>query len=464
VAATAAPIVVVVEPHALPAPGFLEPLVAAVAAGATLAGPVLDGTHGLRVAVDGSLWPRAGDAAGDPDALPLDCLAATRTTWLDAPAALPSRDGHAEAQLAAWARTRGPLAVASAAVVQRAPAPPASVLICTRNRAEELEDCVALLVAYGAQDVVIIDNASTDATPELAAALAARHAGIVRAVREDRPGLSHARNAGAEAAKHDLLLYLDDDARPAPGWLVAAARALARPGVVNVGGPIAALWPPERDPDFPAPGLEPLFSVLDRGDADRTLVAPDVVYGANWGVRREALDAVGGFDPAFGPGPDARTNGDEVSVAWRLHRAGLGETRYVAAAAVGHRVPVARVSERFLVHRALGCGLERPRHAVALDGVDRAKLTHDAGAAASKLLAVVPLAGDLALEEAVDAIERAPVEQRLRVLAADALGEIAACVLLLGGTEARLGHVRLRVDAHHLHGVLKPLTTPALAA
>ena len=110
---------------------------------------------------------------------------------------------------------------------------------------------------------------------------------------EGRQGLSHARNAAAAAARHDLLLYLDDDARPAPGWLAAAARELARPGVANVGGPIAALWPAERDPEFPAPGLEPLFSVLDRGDADRTLVPPDVVYGANWGVRRTALDAVG---------------------------------------------------------------------------------------------------------------------------------------------------------------------------
>ena len=34
-----------------------------------------------------------------------------------------------------------------------------------------------------------------------------------------------------------------------------------------------------------------------------------------------ALTAVGGFDPAFGPGPGVAINGDEVSVAWRLHRA-----------------------------------------------------------------------------------------------------------------------------------------------
>jgi hypothetical protein len=230
---------------------------------------------------------------------------------------------------------------------------------------------------------------------------------------------------------------------------------------VNVGGPIAALWPAERAPGWPAPGLEALFSVLDRGDADRTLTVPDVVYGANWGVRRGALDAVGGFDPAFGPSPDARINGDEVSVAWRLHRAGLGLTRYVAAAGVGHRIPASRVSERFLVHRALACGIERPRHAAALDGVDAARLNQEAGVAAGRVLGAVPMAGDLRLEDAVAAIENAPVALPARTFAADALGELAACVLLLGATEAQLGPLKLRVAPQHLHAVLDAPLRPA---
>jgi GT2 family glycosyltransferase len=465
VAATAAPTVVAIEPHVLPRPGFLAPLVAAVQDGASFAAPTVDGAHGLRVGADGALWPRAAADPGAPDALTLDCLAATRETWLDAPVALPSREGHAEVQLAAWATARGPLALVATAAVRRAPAPPASVLICTRNRAEELEDCVALLVACGAEDVVIVDNASTDATPQLAAELAARHPGTVRAVREERPGLSHARNAAAAAARHDLLLYLDDDARPAPGWLSAAARELARPGVANVGGPIVALWPAQRDPDFPAPGLEPLFSVLDRGDADRTLVPPDVLYGANWGVRRGALDAVGGFDPAFGYGPGVAIGGDEVSIAWRIARAGLGTTRFVAAAAVGHRIDAARLTDGYLVRRGFTVGVERVRHAAALDAPDPERLQRDAGLAAARLARIVQASGPHRVESVLDGIERSPLDPRVRVMAADALGEVAASVLLLGETEATIGALRLLLSPGHVDGVIEPFgAAPALAA
>ncbi|HEY4093891.1 MAG TPA: glycosyltransferase family 2 protein [Baekduia sp.] len=452
--ATAAPIVVVLEPHALPEPGFAEPLIAAVERGVAFAGPVIAGHRGLSVAADGSLWPRSAADADAPQALPFDCLAATRATWLAAPHTLLVRDGHPEAQLGAWASERGGVAVADGATVTRQPAPPASVLICTRNRASELPDVVALLVACGAEDLVLIDNASTDDTAAVAAALIERHPGIVRCVTEERPGLSHARNAGAAAARHDLLLYIDDDARPAPGWLEAVSRELARPGVVNVGGPIAALWPEDHPASWPEPGLERYFSVLERGDADATLVPPDVVYGANWAVRREALRAAGDFDPAFGPGPGVPTNGDETSVAWRLHRRGLGATRFVTAAAVGHRIDPARISDAFLVRRSLGVGIERARHVVALDGVDPVRLTHDAGRAAGRLLSFLALGGELTLEDVIAAIEAAPLSQTDATLAADAAGELAACVLLMGETEARLGDLRLRVAPHHLTGTL----------
>jgi glycosyltransferase involved in cell wall biosynthesis/GT2 family glycosyltransferase len=455
--ATRAPLAVALAPLALPAPGFLDPILARLGDGAALVAPVVAGAHGLRVAPDGSLWPRAaGDAAAPLDALPFDCLGAPCELLAAGLPELPPGEGHAEAQLARWAAAHGGIALAPEASCARVAAPPASVVICTRNRAEELPDGVALLVANGARDVVIVDNASTDATPEVAAELAARFPGVVRVVHEPRAGLCHARNAGAAAARHELLLYVDDDARVAPGWREHLAHALALPGVVNAGGPICALWPAEREPGWPGRELEPLLSVLDRGDAPHALAPPDVVYGANWAVRREALTAVGGFDPAFGPGPDARINGDEVSVAWRLHRAGLGVTRYAPGGAVGHRISPERVDDRFLQHRSLCVGVERPRHAVALGDADDARLIADAQRAAQRLLGAVAITGDLSVGAALDAIEAAALPLRTRIHAADALGELAACVLLTGEHEVIAGDLRLTLDAGVLHGVLAP--------
>jgi hypothetical protein len=190
--------------------------------------------------------------------------------------------------------------------------------------------------------------------------------------------------------------------------------------------------------------------VLDQGDVERTLVPPDVVYGANWAVRREALAAVGGFDPEFGPGPEARINGDEVSVAWRLHARGLGGTLYAPGAAVGHRISPDRVNDQFLLDRAVGVGVERPRHAQALGRADHDGLMAMAQAAAGQLLSSQPMEGDLTIAAALERISAGPGRRDQKVQTAIALGELAASVALLGENEVLLGELRLRIDGDTL--------------
>ncbi len=269
--ASDAPYVVALAPLAIPAPGFVQALTRALRAGAAVAGPRVAGAAGLRVAADGSLWPRAHDHDGELDALELDCLALPRELITEGLPPFPRGEGHVERQLAAWAAQHGRLELAGEALVERMPAPPASVIVCTRNRADELPDGIALLLKSGASEIIIVDNDSTDDTPAVAAELAERSGDVVRVVHEPRGGLSHARNAGAAAARHNLLVYVDDDARPAPGWLNHIVRTLARPGVVNAGGPISALWPEQRPADWPGRANEALLSVLDLGDSELVL-------------------------------------------------------------------------------------------------------------------------------------------------------------------------------------------------
>src|SRR5437763_5292850 len=84
--AAAADVCIALGSAARPRPGFVEPLVAAVRAGAVLAAPVLEtgagDVHGYRAAADGSLWPLAAPGAA-VDALGVDCLAARRSWWTD---------------------------------------------------------------------------------------------------------------------------------------------------------------------------------------------------------------------------------------------------------------------------------------------------------------------------------------------------------------------------------------------
>ncbi|NJL28333.1 MAG: glycosyltransferase family 2 protein, partial [Thermoanaerobaculia bacterium] len=115
--------------------------------------------------------------------------------------------------------------------------PRASVLICTHNRARDLALCCAALGGLDAPpeswEVVVVDNASTDDTPEVAEAWAARLEGRLRGVEGTGAlGLSAARNRAIAEARGEILAFLDDDALPEPGWLSALVSVLERPGAM----------------------------------------------------------------------------------------------------------------------------------------------------------------------------------------------------------------------------------------
>ena len=110
----------------------------------------------------------------------------------------------------------------------------ASVVICTHNRADLVGRAVeaALAETHGHRgEVVVVDNASTDATPAVLEDLVRRGNGDLRVVQEPRLGLSLARNLGLAEARGEVVAYLDDDAIPRPGWLGAllARISAARP-------------------------------------------------------------------------------------------------------------------------------------------------------------------------------------------------------------------------------------------
>jgi glycosyltransferase involved in cell wall biosynthesis len=340
---------------ARPRPGFVAPLVAAVRNGAGLAAPVLEtgagDVHGYRYGADGSLWPLAAGEA-EPEALGLDCLAAPRRWWMERQPLASAREGHQEALIAAAAESL--VVVAAARVGRSSEGPAASVIVCTRDRADEVRECVEACIAHGVLaaggEIVVVDNG----VEPLAVSLPAG----VTVVREPIAGLSRARNTGAAAARNDLLFYLDDDARPAPGWIESLRDAFCDLRVAVAGGPIQALWPAERPAGWPPTGMESFFSVLCLGDCDQDFPGRAEVYGANWAIRREAFDAAGGFDAGFGTGEGGALGGDEFMTATNVHRLGLGVGRYVAAAGVGHRIEPRRIDESYIILRAFHNGLE----------------------------------------------------------------------------------------------------------
>src|SRR6266542_3187565 len=110
-----------------------------------------------------------------------------------------------------------------------------TVVVCTRDRPEELERCLAALAKldFPSYCILVVDNAPKD---DRTREIATRHG--VSHVHEPVGGLSRARNRGARASETEIVAYIDDDAIPEPGWLSGLVAEFEDPSVMAVTGRI----------------------------------------------------------------------------------------------------------------------------------------------------------------------------------------------------------------------------------
>ena len=213
-----------------------------------------------------------------------------------------------------------------------------SVVVCTRDRADMLSDCLQALTSmeYPAYEIIVVDNASSNQdTARLVRSYPVRY------VREPRPGLDWARNCGIAAASHDLIAFTDDDARPDKKWLRAIASAFADPEVTVVTGMVA---PAELETDsqhlfeFGYGGMGKGFRRHRFTQKDTPL--KDLLWahvfgvGANMAFRKKAFQEVGAFDEALDVGTPSGSGGD-LEMLHRLVTSGK-TVLYDPAALVWH--------------------------------------------------------------------------------------------------------------------------------
>lgn len=115
--------------------------------------------------------------------------------------------------------------------------PTLSVLIVTRDRAEQLGRCLDSLEMQSRPpfEVILIDNGSSDETREIAFSYATRLP--LRYLFEQTPSIPRARNVALAEARGEIALFIDDDCVADPGWLEEARRGVAiHPGAVMIQG------------------------------------------------------------------------------------------------------------------------------------------------------------------------------------------------------------------------------------
>lgn len=192
----------------------------------------------------------------------------------------------------------------------RAIVPPAfSVVIPVYNRPEDIRACLKTFLHPDAVgiEVIVVDDGSTDDTPETVEALAAisRGAGI-RLIRQANAGPGPARNRGVAAATGDWVIFHDSDDLWLP-WTIATLRTVLTSPEAQQAEMIFLSVAHFRDPVTLA-SLQPAPPVLRRHASmlDMRLDDPlPMVASCNVGFRRAVFDALGGFTAEVRHGEDS---------------------------------------------------------------------------------------------------------------------------------------------------------------
>ena len=209
--------------------------------------------------------------------------------------------------------------------------PSLSIAVCTKDRAQRLcrllnsLDAVRKNSAFGAIEIVVVDNASTDS----ATRKAVQRFDDIRYVFEPKAGLNFARNAALNAATGAVIAYVDDDVVVDRNWLIGLAKACRdNPGAGGFTGLVLPLRLDteaqiyfERRGGF-GRGFQRNEFRSARFDNPLHPVGTGILgAGCNMAFERDLLISLGGFDEALDTGAPLPGGGD-LDIFYRVLRSG----------------------------------------------------------------------------------------------------------------------------------------------
>lgn len=178
---------------------------------------------------------------------------------------------------------------------------------------------------HPADEILVIDDGSRDDSAAIVRQYTARHR-VTLIPHGQNQGLAAARNTAIDAARGEILAFIDVDAQADSQWLARLLAGYARdclqaeathsdrgPGddaeIGGVGG--AGI---EAAGNSLADRWRHRYASQHHGEHAKERV--DFLFGLNMSYRRSALQAVGGFSPTL------RTNAEDMDMGYRLNRAG----------------------------------------------------------------------------------------------------------------------------------------------
>ncbi len=226
-----------------------------------------------------------------------------------------------------------------------------SIIICTKNRAEDLRQTLDSLGTVCIPEsipteVIVVDNNSSDGTAELIKACRLPNM-TVRYLAEPRRGKSHGLNRAMAEAVGEVFLFSDDDLRFPKDWVSAMCEPILAGEADAVAGGI------HMAPQLEHPWMEIPHHILLASNTWWEPATRPAMIGANMAFSRRVLAHIPGFDVELSPG--ALGTCEDSLMSQQIEQAGF---RLVTAldASVEHHFQPDRLQSAAMIRTAEGLG------------------------------------------------------------------------------------------------------------
>jgi glycosyltransferase involved in cell wall biosynthesis len=170
-------------------------------------------------------------------------------------------------------------------------------------------------------------------------------------------GLSETRNVGIRASDGDIIAFIDDDAVADPAWLEKLSAHYVDPRVIAVGGKASPVWESGQRARWFPEELDWTVGCTHKGPAAKSNQVRNMI-GCNMSFRREAFNKSGLFNNQVGRVGQVQGMGEDTEICMRIkHSLPDQLILHESGAVIYHKVPIWRVTWKYLIRRSYNEGL-----------------------------------------------------------------------------------------------------------
>jgi glycosyltransferase involved in cell wall biosynthesis len=224
------------------------------------------------------------------------------------------------------------------------------VILPTFNRHELLKLTLESLLAAEvpsdlAVSVTVVDNNSSDATPDTVESYRPRFSGRLHYVFEKKQGRSHALNAGISSTNGDLVGMIDDDEQIDHRWFQRIYEMFATGEVDFIGGPYVPRWP-SAPPVWLPRSHSGVIGIVDGGSLHAYGTSDAELMGGNAVISRAMLTKVGLYSTDLGRNGKRPLADEDTDMYHRLLAAGA-RGMYVPDLIIYHHIHPERLTKSY---------------------------------------------------------------------------------------------------------------------